>query len=204
MLSRRWLSSLLVILCLSSVFLASACQRGNTIASLPERLAKKQANLTSYQLALQLEQTDGQQLVINQWYQAPDYLRTDVMQAGVINYQFFLRGDELTVRHVPSGQQEQLRLSSENALFTTPLLLELLREAQTASWQASEERPASYFGEFSWRDLGGEPKLGSMWLNAQTLLPEAVSLFFGSTKVLQLRFDSITLNPALEEQMFQP
>lgn len=204
MLSRRWLSCLLVMLCLSSIFLASACHQGDTIASLPDRLAKKQANLTSYQLTSQLEQTDGQQLVINQWYLAPDYLRTDVLQAGVTSYQFFLRGDDLTVRHVQSGQQELLRLSSENALFTAPLLLELWREAQVASWQVSEERPASYFGEFSWRDLGGEPKLGSMWLNAKTLLPEEVSLFFGSTKVLQLRFESITLNPTLEEQIFQP
>lgn len=204
MLIRRWLSCLLVILLLSSIFLVSSCHKGNTIASLPEQLAQIQANLTSYQLTLQLEQTDGEQLVMNQWYQAPDYLRTDVLQAGVTSYQFFLRGDDLTVRHVPSGQQEQLRLSRENALFTAPLLLELWREAQVANWQASEERPASYFGEFSWRDLGGEPKLGSMWLNAKTLLPEEVSLFFGSTKVLQLRFESITLNPALEEQIFQP
>lgn len=202
--SRRGISFLLAVLLLSVMLFATACQPGNSIANLPERVAKKQAELTSYQITLQLKQADDQQLVINQWYQAPDCLRTDVSQDEVTNYQFFLRGDELTVRHVPSGQQEQLRLSSENALFTTPLLLELWREAQTANWRESEERPTSYFGEFSWRDLGGGPKLGSLWLSKKTLLPEEVSLFFGTTEVLQLRFESITLNPTLEEQIFQP
>lgn len=203
MLGRRWLSCLLALF-LFAILLFAACHQGNTIASLPERLAKKQANLTSYQLTLQLEQNDGQQLDIHQWYQAPACLRTDVLQAGATSYQFFLHGDDLTVRHVPTGQQERLRLSSENALFTAPLLLELWREAQAANWQASDERPTSYFGEFSWRDLGGQPKLGSLWLNAHTLLPEEVTLYFGTTKVLQLRFESITLNPALGEQIFQP
>lgn len=201
---RRRLLSLLGCLLLCTICLLSACHQGNTIASLPERLAKKQVDLTSYQLTLLLEQTDGQQLTISQWYQAPDCLRTDVLQAGELAYQFFLRGDDLTVRHVPTGQQEQLRLSSENALFTAPLLPELWREAQAASWQQLEERPSSYFGEFSWRDQGGVPKLGTLWLNAQSLLPEEVNLFLGATKVLQLRFESITLNPALGEQVFQP
>lgn len=199
MLARRWLPAILAVL-----LLLSACQSPNTIANLPEQLAKKQADLTSYQLHLLLEQSDGQQLAIYQWYQAPDRLRTDVLQAGTTTYQFFLRGDDLTVRHVPSGQQEQLRLSSETALFTTPLLLELWREAQGANWQESEERPTCYLGEFSWRDLGGEPKLGALWLNRQTLLPEEVTLFYGSTQVLRLCMEDITLNPVLEEQVFHP
>ncbi len=197
-LARRWLFGLIVVL-----FLVSACQP-QPLASLPEQLAKKQADLTSYQITLQLEQSDGQQLVIQQWYQAPDRLRTDVLQAGNISYQCFLRGADLTVRHVPSGQEEQLRLSSENALFTAPLLLELWREGQTANWQAAEERPSCYLGEFAWRDLSGEPKIGSLWLDKRTLLPEEVSLFFGSTQVLKLRFENIKLNPVLEEQLFHP
>lgn len=199
MLVKRWILLLVAVL-----FLVSACHPGSKIANLPEQLAKKQADLTGYQITLQLEQTDGQQLTIQQWYQAPDRLRTDVLQEGTVNYQFFLRGDDLTVRHVPSGQQEQLRLSSENALFTAPLLLELWRQGQSANWQVLEERPTCYLGEFAWRDLGGEPKLGSLWLNARTLLPEEVTLFFGSTQVLKLRFEEITLNPTLEEQVFHP
>lgn len=201
---RLGLSFLLVVTILSATFLAVACQQRNTIANLPERIAEKQAELTSYQITLQLEQVEGQHLEITQWYQAPDYLRTDVAQEGVVNYQFFLRGNELIVRHLPSGQQEQLRLSSDNALFTSPLLLELWREVQSANWREAEERTTSYFGEFSWRDLGGGPKLGSIWLNRKTLLPEEVSLFFGSTEVLQLRVLSVDLNPTLEEQVFVP
>lgn len=201
---RRRLLSLLGCLFLGFVFLLSACHQGNTIANLPELLAKKQADVTSYQLTVLLEQTDGQQLAISQWYKAPDRLRTDVLQADELAYQFFLCGDDLLVRHVPTGREEQLRLSSENALFTTALLHELWREAQTASWQKLEERPTSYFGEFSWRDQSGVPKLGALWLNTRTLLPEEVTLFFGATKELHLRFESITLNPALGEPIFQP
>lgn len=203
-LRRRGLSILLVVVVLSVALLAAACRQQHTINNLPERIAKKLAELNSYQISVQLEQVEGQQLVVTQWYQASDCLRTDVAQEGVVNYQFFLRGDELSVRHVPSGQQEQLRLSSDNALFTAPLLLELWREVQSAGWREADERTTSYFGEFSWRDLGGGPKLGAIWLNKQTLLPEEVTLFFGNTEALQLHFLTIDLNPTLEEQIFVP
>lgn len=195
---------LVCLFCVIVALLLCACRPGNDINKLPDLLAKKQADLTSYRLSLLLEQTDGQQLTIQQWYQAPDCVRTDINQAGAVSYQFFLQSDKLTVRHVDTGKEEQLRLTSDNALFTTPLLHELLYQAKAASWRQSDERPHSYFAEFPWRDRGGEPKLGSMWLNANSLLPEEVTLFFGAKKVLHLIFTDIALNPKLEEQIFQP
>jgi len=185
--------------------LLAACWRQTNLGNLPVHLAKKLEEMTGYQLDMVLTPQNGQELIVTQWYRAPDYLRTDVRAAtGELYYQFFLHHNQLTMRHVPTGHVEQLALGSENILFIAPLLRELWQEALAASWRQVAERPHSFLGEFAWRHVNGQPELGTLWLNSRSLLPEELTLFSGDTNAVHLRFSNITLNPVLSEQLFQP
>lgn len=191
----------LLLLCI--LVTLSACSPGPDVDKIPKHLAQELEGLTSYQLEFSLKQTDNQILAITQWYKKPASIRTDVsLQGGEVAYQFFFNEDRLLVRHLDLGYQEQLHLSNENALFTSPLLQELLRELQSAQWSFSEES-AAYSGEFSWRDGGDLAKRGSVQLN-DSFLPETVTFYFGETKVLDLCFENIIINPILADKIFQP
>lgn len=181
--------------------LLTSCSRTPNLQSLPQMLADKAAAMSSYHVSLTLQPADGRQLSVHQWYKAPDCLRTDVANGDELVYQFFLAKQKLVVLHAPSGQREELRLSSDTTLFTEPLLLALWQQGQSAHWQQAEQ---TFLGDFSWRDWQGKPQPGSLSLDCNSLLPQQVHLWCETEQILHLHFAQVTLDPILAEQIFQP
>ena len=176
-------------------------RRPINLNELPARLAAERAKLQSYRLTMSLEQTGGGRYLVHQWYLAPAEMRTDVFSAEALLLQFFLHGQELTVRQA-AEPADKLHLSAQNSFSTVPILAEIWRAGESADWQKGAA--GHYLGQFAWRDLRGEPRLGSICLHAKTLLPVNVQFYFDDAKAITIEFAEITLNPALEANLFAP
>lgn len=186
-------------LSLLSLLLLTGCQGQTTPEQFPVALARQLDQARSYQADFQLESA-GRSLLIRQWYQAPDLLRTDVLEDNQATFRFLSDQTVLRVIHLASGQQQQVTLSAGNELFVRPLLLDCCRQASQSSWRPAGER--AYVSDFVWTAADNLQRNGRLKVDAVTLLPLEFELVWPDQELVRITLGQMLLNPQLDEALF--
>lgn len=187
-------------LSLFSLLLLTGCRSQIGPEQFSVALLRKLDQIQSYQLEFALESA-GQTLIVRQWYQAPDRLRTDVLEDGHATFRFFRDQQQLRVDHLPSGQQQLVALTAGNELFLSPLLLDCCRQAAHAAWRQAPGEGA-YVSDFVWTAAGNLQRKGSLTVDAGSLLPRKFELIWSDQESVRIRLQEVLLNPELDENLF--
>ncbi|MGI6345298.1 MAG: hypothetical protein ACOX18_09670 [Bacillota bacterium] len=178
--------------------LFAGCGRQHQLSDLPHLMQQSLLDVETYQISFSLQQGGKPLAGVTQWYRAPGLLRTDVSVADQLHCRFFQSSGRLQVHNLALDQWGVVTWSPESRLFTQPLLQSFWQTADQATWTVGQNE-GCWVGEFEW---DGYPAW--LTLNKSDLHPLQLEIQLPGAQVLLLTFESVVINPPLDDAFFQP